>query len=91
MRDSVSSRFVCRVDLILMAAVLVCIFRDCLWNRVVFQSVEVGVELLFVELRLRNRLILESTVYRPPNSSIESACSDLLLLYRQIFLLGDLM
>jgi hypothetical protein len=52
MRDSVSSRSVCRVDLILMAAVLVCIFRGCLWNRVVFQSVEVGVELLFVELIL---------------------------------------
>jgi hypothetical protein len=78
-RDSHSDRY--RVDLILMVAVLVCIFRDCLWNRVVIQSVEIGAELLFAELRLRNRLILEGTVYM----------YSLLLLYSEIFLLGDLM
>jgi hypothetical protein len=74
-------------------------FKNGLKHRVVCQSVEVGVEFLFVEIRLRDRLILVGTVviivYRMLGSghygldTFESAWSDLLPLYGQIFLLGD--
>jgi hypothetical protein len=62
------------------------------------------VEFLFVEIRLLNRVILDGSVYRLPNSSIvyralesgdygleafEGICSDLLSLYGEVIILRD--
>jgi hypothetical protein len=79
-----------------MAVGLVYYIRNSLRYKKVRQSTEIGVEFLFVEIKLLNRVILVGSLYRPPNSSIvyralesgdysldafEGVCSDLLCLY----------
>jgi hypothetical protein len=44
--------------------------KNGLRHRVVCQLIELGVEFLFVEIRLRDMVIFASTLYRPLNSSI---------------------
>jgi hypothetical protein len=70
---------------------------------VIARSSESGVEFLFVEVKLRNRVVRVATIYRPPNISVvyhsldgdyglqtlEEICSDLLPLYGEFCLLGD--
>jgi hypothetical protein len=70
----------------------------------VAKSSEAGIEYLFVEMRLSDRMILVGSIYRPPNSStvylaqgsgdfglneLEEICSDLLPRYNDVILLGD--
>jgi hypothetical protein len=38
--------------------------------KVIARSSESGVEFLFVEVKLRNRVVLVATIYRPPNTSV---------------------
>jgi hypothetical protein len=70
--------------------------------KVIARSSESGVE-LFVEVKLRNRVVLVATIYGPPNTSVvyhsldgdydlqalKEICSDLLRLYGEFCLLGD--
>jgi hypothetical protein len=70
---------------------------------VIPRSSESGVEFLFVEIKLRNRMFLVATIYRPPNTSVvyhslnddyslqalEEICSNLLPLHGEVCLLGD--
>jgi hypothetical protein len=70
--------------------------------KIVRQSTEIGVDFMFVEIMMLNRLILVGLVYRPPNSSIvyrglesgdygleafEGVSSDLLSLYGEVLFL----
>jgi hypothetical protein len=66
--------------------------RSELGFKVIARSSESGVEFLFVEIKLRNRVNLVATVYRPPSTSVvyhsldgdyelqtlQEICSDLL-------------
>jgi hypothetical protein len=68
--------------------------RSSLRHKIVRQSTDIGVEFLFVEITLLNRVILVGSVYRPPNSSVfysalEGVCSDWLSLYGEVFIRGD--
>jgi hypothetical protein len=70
---------------------------------VVAKSSESSVEFLFLEIKLRNRVILVATIYRPPNTSVvyhsldgeyglqvlKEICSNLLPSYGKVCLLGD--
>jgi hypothetical protein len=44
--------------------------RSGLGFKLIARSSESGVEFLFVEVKLRNRVVLVATIYRPPNTSV---------------------
>jgi hypothetical protein len=44
--------------------------RGGLGFKVIASSSECGAEFLFVEIKLRNRVVLMATIYRPPSTSV---------------------
>jgi hypothetical protein len=78
--------------------------RSGLGFKVIAKSSESsGVEFLFVEIKLRNRVVLVATICIPPNTSVvyylfgddygvqalDEICSNLLPLYGEVCLLGN--
>jgi hypothetical protein len=79
--------------------------RSGIGFKVIARSSESGVEFLFVDIKLRNRVVLVATIYRPPNTlvvyhlldgeyglqALEEICANFLPLYGEVVFLEILM